>query len=74
MNLNASRPTSVVQPGFCPDKSAQELEDWTAEIALTVAGTLEPSCALAFCFGHRQSLLERQAAESLASREVPKAG
>ena len=34
------------------DVAVQELEDWAATMALMVAGTLEPSCALAFCFGN----------------------
>jgi hypothetical protein len=33
-----------------PDRPAQTLDE--ADIALTVASTLEPSCAFAFCFGY----------------------
>ena len=63
MHLNSVRPPSSAQAGTCHDAAAQELEDWAATIALTVAGTLEPSCALAFCFGNHQFLSEPRAGD-----------
>ena len=54
MHLDSSTFTPSAQASTCHDDAAQELEDWAATIALTVACTLEPSCALAFCFGRKQ--------------------
>jgi hypothetical protein len=46
MHLDSFRLPSSARAETCQDEAAQELEDWAATIALTVAATLEPSCAL----------------------------
>lgn len=63
MQSDSSRSSTGVPTQACHDTEAQELETWAETIALTVAGTLEPSCALAFCFGNHQFLSERRAGE-----------
>ncbi len=52
MHSDSSRPPSSLPTATSHDAAAQESEDWAATIAQTVAATLEPSCALAFCFGY----------------------
>jgi hypothetical protein len=50
MDATRSRPVPVSSAGA--DGPAQSPQDWEADITLIVASTLEPSCALAFCFGY----------------------
>lgn len=45
------------------DGSGGEPEDWAAAIALTVAATLDPSAAFAYCFGNA-GLLDLQHKET----------
>jgi hypothetical protein len=54
MGLDSFLPSSSARAGTCHDDAEQEREDWARRIALTVAATVEPSCALAYCFGNHQ--------------------
>src|SRR5439155_26514531 len=60
MDLDSLRPPSSARAGTCHDEAAQELEDWATTIAVIVACTPEPSCALAYCFGNHQFFSQRR--------------
>ena len=60
MQAAPARPSPVLPAAARADESVQNLDDWAATVALMVATTLEPSCALAFCFGNHDLLGRRK--------------
>lgn len=52
MQPTSSRPLPAGLEAASEATAPQSLDDWAKAIALTVAATLEPSCALALCFGN----------------------
>ncbi|MES3001840.1 MAG: hypothetical protein V4787_14200 [Pseudomonadota bacterium] len=67
-----------MQPVVPSPQEPEHPDDWAAEIALIVASTLEPSCALAFCFGKQRLVAEvvrgSQDSTQEISTDLPKNG
>lgn len=60
MQSSHSRMSPVLPGAACVDVPVQDLEDWAATMDMMVATTLEPSCALAFCFRNLGFLSRRR--------------